>query len=314
LEKLFELLGLGIPFYLGAATYCIFWWLDSNASDEATQVIRLWLQGRSQHKPDLGNLIIKAFDRIYTSPLLSFRAFRRSAGISATFWLLLNLVPSLHGLIRYWGGLYTAVLTAPAPAASDPADALVKPLIIGIFVLYSVMNLLLNLGLTVLSDYLSLPFVRRFLQLAQNYPITSSIISSIIGVVVIIISYILWIVLSIAIGILPLLSGDISDIITELSGFFDYAASHYADLGSNLFGLSIFVGSMRPAFIIHLWLPLFAISSVVVKLLYPFFRAVDWAEWFLKQGDAHPLKAIGIVATIIVFGSATLVKEAWTFL
>jgi hypothetical protein len=29
---------------------------------------------------------------------------------------------------------------------------------------------------------------------------------------------------------------------------------------------------------------------------------------------AHPLKAIGIVATIIVFGSAMLVKEAWTVL
>jgi hypothetical protein len=28
-----------------------------------------------------------------------------------------------------------------------------------------------------------------------------------------------------------------------------------------------------------------------------------------RQGDAHPLKAIGIVATIIVFGSAMLVKE-----
>ena len=44
------------------------------------------------------------------------------------------------------------------------------------------------------------------------------------------------------------------------------------------------------------------------------FRAVEWAQWFLKQGDAHPLKAIGIVATIIVFGSAMLVKEAWTIL
>jgi len=44
------------------------------------------------------------------------------------------------------------------------------------------------------------------------------------------------------------------------------------------------------------------------------FRAVEWAQWFLKQGDAHPLKAIGVVATIIVFGSAMLGKEAWTVL
>jgi hypothetical protein len=71
---------------------------------------------------------------------------------------------------------------------------------------------------------------------------------------------------------------------------------------------------MFPALVIHLWLPLFALSSLLVKLIYLIFRAVEWAQWFLKQGDAHPLKAIGIVATIIVFGSAMLVKEVWTIL
>jgi hypothetical protein len=44
------------------------------------------------------------------------------------------------------------------------------------------------------------------------------------------------------------------------------------------------------------------------------FRAVEQAQWFFKQGDAHPLKAIGIVATIIVFGSAMVVKEGWALL
>jgi hypothetical protein len=42
--------------------------------------------------------------------------------------------------------------------------------------------------------------------------------------------------------------------------------------------------------------------------------AAQRPPWFLKQGDVHPLKAIGIVATIIVFGSAILVKEGWTVL
>ena len=64
-DKLFTLLGLGVPFYLAAATDAVFSWLDSNASDEATKVISSWLHGRSQNKPDLGNLIISAFDRIY---------------------------------------------------------------------------------------------------------------------------------------------------------------------------------------------------------------------------------------------------------
>ena len=95
MEKLFTLLGLGAPFGLATATYAVFWWLDINASDEATNVISSWLQGRSQNKPDLGNLIISAFDRVYTSPLLRFRAFRRSAIISSTIWLVVFLVPSL---------------------------------------------------------------------------------------------------------------------------------------------------------------------------------------------------------------------------
>jgi hypothetical protein len=58
-EKLFDLVGLGIPFSLATATYGIFWWLDSNASDEVTEVISSWLRGRSHNKPDLGNLIIR---------------------------------------------------------------------------------------------------------------------------------------------------------------------------------------------------------------------------------------------------------------
>ena len=71
---------------------------------------------------------------------------------------------------------------------------------------------------------------------------------------------------------------------------------------------------MTSALIIHLWLPLFALSSLAVKLTFRIFRAVEKAQWFLKQGDAHPLKAIGIVATIIVFGSAMTVKEGWALL
>jgi hypothetical protein len=99
-DKLFDLVGLGVPFYLAAATYGVFSWLDSNASDEATKVISSWLHGRSHNKPDLGNLIIKTFDRIYTSPLLSFRAFRRSAAISSVIWLLVSSFLSLFSRLN----------------------------------------------------------------------------------------------------------------------------------------------------------------------------------------------------------------------
>jgi hypothetical protein len=35
MDKLFELLGLGKPFVYAAGTFAFFYWLDSNASDEA---------------------------------------------------------------------------------------------------------------------------------------------------------------------------------------------------------------------------------------------------------------------------------------
>jgi hypothetical protein len=44
--------------------------------------------------------------------------------------------------------------------------------------------------------------------------------------------------------------------------------------------------------------------NFITRLIYLIFRAVEWAQWFLKQGDAHLFRAIGIV--IIVFGSAML--------
>ena len=130
-EKLFDLLGLGVPFYLAAATYAVFAWLDNNASDEATKVISSWLHGRSQNKPDLGNLIINAFDRIYTSPLFSLRAFRRSAAISSTIWLLVIFVPQMS---NFRSGLEKL---GPSSVA-----------------IISVVYLIV----VVLSDYISLPF------------------------------------------------------------------------------------------------------------------------------------------------------------
>ena len=86
-----DILGLAVP-YIAIVTYAVFSWLDNNASDRATKVISSWLHGRSHNKPDLGNLIIGAFDRIYTSPLLSFRAFRRSAAISMMIWVVVFFI------------------------------------------------------------------------------------------------------------------------------------------------------------------------------------------------------------------------------
>lgn len=154
----------------------------------------------------------------------------------------------------------------------------------------------------VLSDYLSLLFVRRFLNVAITHPIRASITSSIVGVVVVIVSYCVIFTLFLAVSFW---FSSYGDVLIKLP-----PTQTYEVLGA--LGSSMYIATA--AFIIHLWLPLFALSSLAVRLMFPMFRAVEKAQWFLKQGDAHPLKAIGIVATIIVFGSAMLVKEAWTVL
>ena len=272
-DKLFTLLGLGVPFYLGAATYAVFAWLDNNASDEATQVIASWLKGRSQRKFDLGNLVIDTFDRIYTSPLLTFNAFRRSAAISSIIWLSLIFVP---GFVDDFQHIVRALYQAH--------DKLIAVVLI---------DYCLNWLIIVSTDYISLFFVRQFLEAARMHPMYASITSSLIGSLVVAINFFLFI--SVVAAFVAYLPGE--EIRLRLDKLF-IAFPHL----------------MAPAFIIHLWLPLFALSSLVVKLVFWIFRAVEWAQWFLKQGDAHPLKAIGIVATIIVFGSAMLVKEGWALL
>jgi hypothetical protein len=150
--------------------------------------------------------------------------------------------------------------------------------------------------------------------MAQTSPITASLISSLVGLVVVtlglvlIMGTILEFIRLVNYLQIPESQSAIDDVVAALS----IGPNNAIVTGSP--GLSASFLIMRPAFIIHLWLPLFAISSLVVRLIYLLFRAVEKAQWFLKQGDAHPLKAIGIVATIIVFGSAMLVKEAWTVL
>jgi hypothetical protein len=53
--------------------------------------------------------------------------------------------------------------------------------------------------------------------------------------------------------------------------------------------------------IVYLWLPLFALSIGVAKLINYFRVAVGGAQWFLKKGKDHPIEAIGYIASVIVF-------------
>jgi hypothetical protein len=290
-DKLFTLLGLGVPFYLAAATYAVFSWLDNNASDEATKVISSWLHGRSHNKPDLGNLIIGAFDRIYTSPLLTFRAFRRSAAISTVIWSAVFLVPWIISNL---------------------------PIVVGVYGVL-ILDFIANLVTIALTDYVSLLFVRLFLGAAQKRPIGATLLSSVVGFAVVLVGIFIFGIAFVFvmyqmrnIGVIEIIGRPLQSYKEVITSIFQGAWDASKDVFD--FDQPFLARGMAPAFIIHLWLPLFGLSSLVVRLVYLILTAVEWAQWFLKRGDAHPLKAIGVVATIIVFGSAMLVKEGWALL
>jgi hypothetical protein len=170
----------------------------------------------------------------------------------------------------------------------------------------------ISIGSVILTDYVSLFFVRRFPEFAQRYPICAALFSSVVGLVLVAIGMFIWTF----IGLLAE-SPNMHDL--EFVGFLPRGAiikllQLAPSVSAKYFGSHPLSSTMTSALIIHLWLPLFALSSLAVKLTFRIFRAVEKAQWFLKQGDAHPLKAIGIVATIIVFGSAMTVKEGWALL
>jgi hypothetical protein len=58
---------------------------------------------------------------------------------------------------------------------------------------------------------------------------------------------------------------------------------------------------LLPAFIVHLWLPLFAFGMVVAKLLNSVRSAGRFSQWFFVQGEAHPLRSIGYIAGAVTF-------------
>jgi hypothetical protein len=44
------------------------------------------------------------------------------------------------------------------------------------------------------------------------------------------------------------------------------------------------------------------------RLPYAIFRTIKWEQWFLKQDNQHPLRAVGMVAAVLVFVGTAIVR------
>src|ERR1700719_2764851 len=87
LEKAFGALGLAAEFTPAAAIYLIFLLLDRKSSDQAREAISTWTRGEQYRGRALQAPMVALFDRIYSYPLFSFKAFARSVLITAALYI-----------------------------------------------------------------------------------------------------------------------------------------------------------------------------------------------------------------------------------
>ena len=257
-KQAIELLGFGSSFAYAAAIYGLFHFLDQTASNPAKRAISQWIKAEKYRKWDVHVAIVGAFDRIYTYPLLRPRAFFRSAVISTTIVALVVLEHFLEN--RYAFSLFS----------SKQIIDIFPPIWL----------------VVVLSDYISLFFVRRCLDITNVSPIFSLFASVILGSIVILIVTMMAMTVR---GVVYASEVRVWDILAH---------------ASTLVGAPIFILSnkfLRLSFIVHIWLLLFAVGAIGVRLLVGLFRAVSWGQWFIKRGDQHPLQVVGMVAAVVVF-------------
>jgi hypothetical protein len=252
MEELLKLLGFSTPLIYAGAAYGFFLWLDKEASDEAKAALARTMRLKDYKNEQVASALVEVFDRIYTHPLLHWRAFRRSA----VFTFLLTLL----WIIEI--GFATKKVWVLFPFGRYSYSSLFKGFFLSIFLAF-----LTN----AVTDYVSLFVIRRWLGLCGARPIFALITGTLISLIIVFVGILL---------------RDATYVLTNLTESDPILISTFFSI---------------PAFAVFLWLPLFALGIVIVRLLTPLSWIVGRTQWFLKEGKEHPLKAIGYVAAVVVF-------------
>ena len=85
------------PLIYAAAVYGLFLYLDNEASDPAKNAFVSWFKPLPYDKRAVADAVVEMFDRLYTRPLLGWRAFLRST----LFSVVLALVFSISGVYLF---------------------------------------------------------------------------------------------------------------------------------------------------------------------------------------------------------------------
>jgi hypothetical protein len=262
LTELLKARGVATPFIYAAAIYGFFVWLDKKASGQAKKAISSWLVPSEYDRAAVQAAILEMFDRVYTRPLFTWRAFGRSAAITITATTLLISDTIIGTLMIY---LHLTV---------DVNFTLMQLLIL-VFVIMA----------NVTSDYISLFVVKYVLSSGRISPFRALIIGPALGLTfVLFFIFIRLFVSHIAVSLIFFATG----LGRELSWWLPIRTY----LSYSITEPYIFASAA--ALLVHMWLPLFALCVGLLKGLNYFLLAAKKAQWFLKRGNDHPLEAIGL--------------------
>jgi hypothetical protein len=297
MSELLKQMGFTTPFIYAAGVYGFFHYLEKKASEQAKTAISGWLQPRGYDKAAVADAMVEIFDRLYTRPLLGWRAFMRSA----LFTICMTAVFFYEfGLLSTGNDGNTGLMT----------------LMTGVRQLWAWPILALGVLANVACDYIALFIIRPFLILGKRRPMLASLFAPIAGISIVLAAYyglskvVIFAVVqdfvtqSLKTGICEDLivtgslkpEGPCADFIVEVAS----AGALYGRLQRVL---------RLAAFVVHLWLPLLALSVTFLKSLNYFRLSVGAAQWFLKKGREHPLDAIGSVAAILVFVATAVIQH-----
>jgi hypothetical protein len=149
--------------------------------------------------------------------------------------------------------------------------------------------------LNILSDYVSLLFIKRWLLHGRHHMVTSVLIATAVGVTVVGTAYMCWVAIE----------------WVAFAWMFDRWDSNLITYWLHPLNLKEGLKRIAPALAVHLWLPIFGLAVVVAHAISWLARAANWMQWFLKQGQHHPYQAVGYVASAIVFVCAVIIQYVW---
>jgi hypothetical protein len=163
----------------------------------------------------------------------------------------------------------------------------------------------------IISDYISLFVVRRWLSVAGEKPMFALLTSWVLAAVIIFMLY--WVRDFVMTGGTIYFDGfgpnSFRDVLILITGAFSYSLELWGGyVTSHDYDVNIL---FVPAIAIHFWLPLFALCVWIVQGTNYLGFAAAKMQWFLKRGQQRPLEAIGFVAAAVVFALSVVGRLLW---